>query len=182
MKKTKNKYMYGKFHHEKYEFTNEIHSIFNDFLGTHSLDMKINNDIVDLRNHIKSLISSWIGQKKIEDKFGIKIPIQKSTHSVECFLERQARSSLRKYIACEVCGEKRISNWCHIIPRSEGGTDNKENYIFLCPTHHHLFDHNRLSECEWKKIDFSKKSEAARAYSKKIRLPLMKKHWSVSKK
>jgi len=39
-----------------------------------------------------------------------------------------------------------------------GGPSAEENYLYFCPTHHHLFDGKRLSEEEWAKIDISSKS------------------------
>lgn len=65
------------------------------------------------------------------------------------------------------CGEKRATQYCHIVPRMIGGASAEENYIYLCPTHHSLFDSNRLSSEEWAKIDFTSKSNSARAYAKK---------------
>lgn len=177
--------MYGKFYHDTFEFRRELHELFNSFLHNRlpqeglSLDkqVSINNQIVDLRNKVVALFQSWIGAKKIQQKFGIKIPLHSKPASIESFLEKQARSSERAYRDCEICGENRISNFSHIIPRSEGGSDDPGNYVYLCPTHHHLFDHNRLSKEEWAKLDFSKKMKAARQYAEKVRLPILKKFW-----
>jgi len=54
-----------------------------------------------------------------------------------------------------------------------GGPSAEENYLYFCPTHHHLFDGKRLSEEEWAKIDISSKSESARAYAKKYVEPFI---------
>ena len=70
-----------------------------------------------------------------------------------------------------------MTHFCHIIPRSVGGTNDQSNYLFLCPTHHHLFDHHRLSKDEWNKIDLSKKSESSKEYIKKVTLPILEKFW-----
>lgn len=181
----KRKYMYGKFHHDTFEFCRELHELFNSYLSTglsrynlaSEKQMSINNEIIDLRNQVVALFKSWIGSKKIEQKFGIRIPFHSKPPSIASFLEKQGRSSVGKYRPCEICGEDRITNFSHILPHSEGGPDDPENYVYLCPTHHHLFDHNRLSKEEWEKLDFSKKMEAAREYAHKIRLPILKKFW-----
>jgi len=40
---------------------------------------------------------------------------------------------------CEVC-DNPITEQHHIIPKHFGGSDNKDNLIRLCPTHHTIFD------------------------------------------
>jgi len=125
------------------------------------------NQMHDLKNEISALLESWIGQKILETKFGIKIPLSSTTISIKAYMRKQQRSKTEVYEPCEICGEKRITNYCHIVPRMIGGPSAEENYLYLCPTHHHLFDGKRLSEEEWAKIDFSSKSESARAYAKK---------------
>ena len=50
---------------------------------------------------------------------------------------------------CEVCGLElplRCLEEHHVIPRSQGGTNNKENKMLLCPTHHKLAHYLYLSE------------------------------------
>jgi len=154
--------MYGKFHHDTFEFHQALYNLFSSFLDGHTeLEMKTHNELVELRNKIVALLDSWIGSKKLERKFGIKIPLHSKPPSIKNFLEKQARSYNKIYKPCEICGESRVTHYCHIIPRSEGGPSDERNYIYLCPTHHHLFDHNRLSKKEWEKIDFSKKLEAS---------------------
>lgn len=86
--------------------------------------------------------------------------------------------SNNEYIPCEICGENRATQYCHIIPRSEGGPSHEENYIYLCPTHHHLFDQSRLSKEEWGSIDYSKKLEAARKYMNEVKLPILQFFWN----
>lgn len=182
-KKRKRKYMYGKFHHDTLEFREALHNLFSGFFEKHGrLDMEIHNDIVDLRNKIVALLDSWVGMKKLESKFGIKIPLHTIPPSIENFLEKQACSYSKVYKPCEICEENRVTHYCHIIPRSEGGPDDETNYIYLCPIHHHLFDHNRLSKEEWQKIDFSKKLKASQEYAKKLRLPILKKFWQAKNK
>jgi len=178
-KDRKRKYMYGKFHHDTYEFHRELHDLLEQFFQKHKLEMAAHNAVVELGNQVVALLDSWIGAKKLETKFGIKIPLSATPPSIEIFLEKQARSRNRVYRPCEVCGEKRITHYCHIIPHSEGGPNAEENYLYLCPIHHHLFDHNGLSKDEWTKIDFSKKLPASKQYAKKVRLPMLKKFWGA---
>jgi len=181
-KRRKRKYIYGKFHHDTFEFRKLLNDLFSDFFRNHNdLNIKTHNDIVELRNRIVALLNSWIGSKKIESKFGIKIPLHSNTPSIEDFLEKQSRSYHKSYKPCEVCGEDRVTHYCHIIPRSEGGVEDEKNYLYLCPNHHHLFDNNRLSKEEWQKIDFSRKIKASREYAQKIRLPILKKFWRIKK-
>ena len=175
--KREKKYMYGKFHADTHEFHRAIHDIFSELIEKHKPEMEFNNDIVGVRNKVVALLDSWIGAKKLETKFGIKIPLSATPPSIKDFLEKQARSSNRAYRACEICGESRITHYCHIIPHSDGGPNADENYLYLCPVHHHLFDHNRLSKEEWSKIDFSKKLVPAQEYAQKVRLAMLEKYW-----
>ena len=78
---------------------------------------------------------------------------------------------------CVICKENRIVNICHIIPGAEGGVYEIENLIFLCPTHHFLFDHSRLSEDEFNKIDLTGKSNTAKEYFEKIHKSKHKMRW-----
>lgn len=175
--KRKRTYLYGKFYDDTQEFHEAIHKLFSDFLYSHRMDMKSNNDLVNVRNQTVALLDSWIRAKKFE-KFGIKIPLEATPPSVLTFLKKNAQSRARKYHPCEICGEARISHYCHIIPRSDGGPSDLSNYIYLCPLHHHLFDDNRLSKKEWDCIKFSEKSDAARQYTIKIRLPRQENYWN----
>jgi hypothetical protein len=54
--------------------------------------------------------------------------------------------------ACEICGEDRAIDFCHIKPAEEGGLTAKENTLILCPTHHRLYDAGKLSPDEFTKI------------------------------
>lgn len=176
-KKRGRKYMYGKFYHDTSEFHRDLHKLFDDFLREHRLEMQTHNDVVDLRNRVVALLDSWIGAKKLESKFGIKIPLSATPPSIRDFLEKQARSNRKIYKPCEICGEDRVTHYCHIIPRADGGPHSNENYVYLCPVHHHLFDHNRLYKNEWDKIDFTSKLPAAQEYANKMKLPMLQKLW-----
>lgn len=54
--------------------------------------------------------------------------------------------------SCQICGFDRIVEAAHIIPVSKKGLNTFDNLLALCPNHHHLFDHNRLEENEFKLI------------------------------
>lgn len=178
-RRTKGKYMYGKFYHETYEFRMILTELFSNLINKYpDIGFKFNNDLIKLRNKVMALINSWICSKKFETKFGVKIPLDSKPTSIEMFIEKQGRSRTKIYKPCEICGEKRVSHFCHIIPYSEGGPSDESNFLFLCPTHHHLFDHHRLSKNEWEKIDFSKKLDSSLEYVKKIILPQQEKYWN----
>lgn len=79
---------------------------------------------------------------------------------------------IRKYgvvknrnISCEICGENRTIDKCHIVPRRLKGADHDKNYLYLCPTHHRLFDRFMLSKDEWCRIDWSDKFEISQKYA-----------------
>ena len=172
------KYMYGKLFDETSRFRDEISSIFSDFVNKHKeLSMEIISEVLTLRNRMYSLLNSWVGSKRLENKFGIKIPLDSTPLSFDVYLEKQGASSSKKYKPCEICGEDRIINYAHILPRGGGGVSNEKNYLYLCPTHHHLFDFERLTKEEWNKLDFSNKLEAAQEYIKEYKMPLLEKFW-----
>lgn len=56
-------------------------------------------------------------------------------------------------LECMVCGETRGFDFCHIVPRAKQGPTVKENGLVLCPSHHHFFDNDLLTDEEAKKID-----------------------------
>lgn len=56
---------------------------------------------------------------------------------------------------CQICGEDRTLDVAHIIPRN--GKDRRrleprDNLLGLCPTHHRLFDEDKLNKEEYAKI------------------------------
>ncbi|MCF7811516.1 HNH endonuclease, partial [bacterium] len=137
----------------------------------------LNNELCDLRNQLSALFLSWIGSKKLETKYGVKLTLHSKVINVGSYFEKQARIAGQNYIPCEICGENRITHFCHILPKEFGGPDVPENYICLCPTHHHLFDHSRLLKSEWEKIDFSKKMIPAQEYVKNVRKRQLQTFW-----
>ena len=80
---------------------------------------------------------------------------------------------------CVICGENRIVDKCHIIPREHSGSSSMDNLILLCPTHHFLFDHGRLSKDEFMKIDVKDKLNDAREYFSTVRLKEHERQWST---
>ena len=136
------KYMYGKLYEETREFREEISSMFSDFVDKHREELKTEtiSEVLTIRNRIYRLIQSWIGSKMMENKFGIKIPLDSTPLSFDIYLEKQGASSSKRYKPCEICGEDRIINYAHILPRGGGGPAHENNYLYLCPTHHQLFD------------------------------------------
>lgn len=78
-------------------------------------------------------------------------------------ITRDSRVYFRRYIAslsCCVCGESRAVDGAHIHALHKGGPDTIENLLPLCPTHHFLFDKNRLNEKELKLIsDYQKEQQ-----------------------
>lgn len=61
---------------------------------------------------------------------------------------------------CEICGETRVLDIAHIIPRlgKNGKTrqawyNQKGNLLGLCPTHHRLLDEDKLIEEEYAYIE-----------------------------
>ena len=81
-------------------------------------------------------------------------------------------------IPCEICGENRTIDKCHIIPAKFGGLKMDENLLYLCPTHHRLFDRFMLSKHEWAIIDWDRKSEASKKYALKVIFDAQKKFWA----
>jgi hypothetical protein len=65
---------------------------------------------------------------------------------------------------CEVCGDSRVMNIAHIIPRAGGGPDEEWNLMRLCANHHYLFDNTKLTHGEWVSINWALKDQRARDY------------------
>jgi 5-methylcytosine-specific restriction endonuclease McrA len=58
----------------------------------------------------------------------------------------------KQHLSCLICGEKRVVEFCHVIPLKEGGTSDIYNIIPLCANHHYLFDQKKLTDDEYEKI------------------------------
>lgn len=171
-KKKKVKYMYGKSHNIQYPYKNRVFEVFSDYLDKAralSSDYRINNLFVDLRNEICQVINEIYKDLSIELKHNIKIkPGERKK------LEPVVSTSNQQ---CEICGERRTVNLCHIIPREHGGSGHEDNLIYLCPTHHFLFDQARLSKDEFDKINVSGKAKDSIDFFMKVYVACHQMYW-----
>lgn len=83
----------------------------------------------------------------------------------------------RRNMPCEICGENRSTDSCHILPNHMGGPASVQNLLVLCPTHHRLFDRHMLSRSEYAQIDWSSKSEPAQSYVETVILKAHQTFW-----
>jgi hypothetical protein len=83
----------------------------------------------------------------------------------------------RRNMPCEICGENRSTDNCHILSNHMGGPASIENLLILCPTHHRLFDRHMLSRSEYAQIDWSTKSEPAQTYAETVILKAQQSFW-----
>ena len=81
-------------------------------------------------------------------------------------------------IPCEICGENRSIDRCHIIPSKLGGTQETNNLLFLCPTHHRLLDRFMLSKAEWAQVNWERKSQPSQQYAISVTLEAHKVFWA----
>lgn len=87
-------------------------------------------------------------------------PFRSGTYVRLEFGATTSESVKKQNIPCEICAENRATDICHIIPKRLRGVHDIDNVLYLCPTHHRLFDNCMLSKDEWEKIDWcSKKRE-----------------------
>jgi hypothetical protein len=80
---------------------------------------------------------------------------------------------------CEICGENRAIDACHIIPNHMGGNIAPGNVLWLCPTHHRLFDRFLLSKDEYEKIDWQAKSKSSANFAYLVFRPVFEKFWET---
>ncbi|KHA76015.1 hypothetical protein NC77_26615 [Janthinobacterium lividum] len=80
-------------------------------------------------------------------------------------------------LGCEVCGENRSTDKCHIVPNKLGGSAEPNNILVLCPTHHRLFDRFMLSRAEYAAIDWERKSIPSQHYAHNATLMAHTKYW-----
>lgn len=66
--------------------------------------------------------------------------------------------------SCAVCGDRRVLNIAHIIPRAANGPDEEWNLMRLCANHHYLFDNSKLTRQEWDSIAWGELDSRARDY------------------
>ena len=119
------------------------------------------------RAEIKKEFSRWylanINGKKIPKDLLVPAPRQ----------DRIYRGMAKTFAdsSCEVCGDTRVLNIAHIIPRADNGPDEEWNLMRLCADHHYLFDLGLLTETEWYSIDWASKDSRAQTYALEHRLP-----------
>tara|TARA_R110002072_G_scaffold297547_1_gene470512 strand:- start:897 stop:1592 length:696 start_codon:yes stop_codon:yes gene_type:complete len=82
---------------------------------------------------------------------------------------------------CEICGEIRAIEICHIIPSHLGGSKGETNTLHLCAKHHICFDHGILSQEEWDTIDWRGKSNQSKTYAVEVMLERQKLFWAGGK-
>jgi hypothetical protein len=133
----------------------------------------------DIRNRIQEIATAIIAQLAVSGKYGVTLPFDPRPVDGEAFMTKQQRPLQLIYPPCVICGESRITHDCHILPRTEGGPSHADNFIALCPLHHHLFDHDRLSPEEWANLReaIKGKMEAALVYADQVRLPRLEAFW-----
>ncbi len=136
----------------------------------------------DVRNKIMAIVTAIISQLSIHGKYGVKIPYDPKKTDVDNYFEKQKKYQELNYDACDICGEDRITHQCHIIPRAEGGPNHRDNFVTLCPLHHHLFDHNRLNKKEWSILSkvIDAKMESAIVYFREVREKQQKEYWDTT--
>lgn len=141
------------------EFAPWIEEI-NEMLRAGVEHYRINNKLVDIRNKCCDFLDLCLFE--ITSVFEHKKVIKGS-------LKLNFGPPPKSYgKPCQICGERRVYNVCHVIPREEGGPKGSGNIIFLCPTHHFLFDHARLSKEEFENIDKSGLYPEVKEYIEKI--------------
>lgn len=173
----KRKYIYGKSHYLKYPYKKRIHEACTKYINKArqlSRDYRFNNLIVDLRNEMCEIIAEIYQQMSIELKYNIKIrPTIRRITILPNRIEKQK---------CVICGEQRTVDRCHIIPRENSGSNSENNMIYLCPTHHFLFDQGKLSREEFNKIKIHGKAKDSIEFFNKTHKIKHQKYWSLQNK
>lgn len=136
----------------------------------------------EFRNRLRNIVHATFCQLVVEGKYGVKLPNEPRSIDIVEYFRKQKRAQDFNYPPCEICGESRITHYCHIIPRSEAGPDHQDNFFNLCPLHHHLFDHYRLNREEWSVLlrASEKKMKSAQLYIRTIRQKRQEFKWELS--
>ena len=145
-------------------FRNKVDKLFNEYIDK---DYDTDSDsphslFIQLRNKIRTLIDQEYNRLLIGLKHSLEIDLSNKSYP------RRSKRDVLEGRTCEICSEKRAVNFCHIIPREIGGHNSEDNYLFLCPTHHFLFDQARLTRKEFKKISLKEISADALKYFDKV--------------
>jgi len=96
----------------------------------------------------------------------VRLGAMKKVKGLKHYYRRKAKENVNDFSDCVVCGESRCVDNCHIIPVSicmliSGMSDmsfSNRNNIRLCKNHHWMFDNQKLSDDELKKIFDSKRN------------------------
>jgi len=127
------------------------------------------NIMIALRNDVANYVESAITEILIAIKEGAVI---ESTKKIWKYDYRVAMN----FDPCQVCGESRAVQKCHVVPREhKGGWEG--NIIYLCPTHHFLFDHRGLSKAEVDKITLENINDHSREYFERVILEDHRMRW-----
>lgn len=81
---------------------------------------------------------------------------------------------------CEICGNSRVCQKCHIIPRNIGGYNEPGNIIVLCANHHWLFDRNKLTSEEWNCVKWETKDSNAKEFALEVRYKMHVMYWKYN--
>jgi len=101
-------------------------------------------------------------------KPAVNQPFRDGTYVRFSYASGDSKFEKSQNIPCEICGENRVIDACHIIPRRAQGSRAYDNILFLCPTHHRLLDACMLSREEWGKIDWIRKNVEARIFADEV--------------
>lgn len=150
-------------------FQNRVQYVFqeyvarlDDMLTARADSMHVHNLFIELRNECSRLLADGFRSLRIQIAHSVELP------EPNRFIRQPWRQDMLDGRSCEICGDARAVAVCHIIPRSDGGRDEEDNYFFLCPTHHFCFDHNRLSNAEFGRLSVEKKSAEAATYFREV--------------
>lgn len=127
----------------------------------------------ETETEVKKMFRTWYAAEVIGKRIPRRVLIPKPRQ------DRIYRSYAEKFSRhkCEVCGDTRVLNIAHIIPRADGGPDEEWNLMRLCANHHYLFDEHKLTEQEWACINWTSKDPRARDYAMSHHLPFQLHHW-----
>ena len=165
-KKPQNKYLYGKAYYDKQPFIERIKETFKEYIqkiDSIHFDMNLHNLIIDLRNEMYLTISEIYQGLAVRLKYGLDIIPERREPRKEFFIYKSETEP------CAICGENRIVQKCHVIPKECDGSDSEKNVIYLCPTHHELFDKNLLTKEELEKIKLVNKGKDTIIFFNEVR-------------
>lgn len=122
----------------------------------------------NIRNKACNIYYTSMRQFIAKSKYGLELPFEVKELDLEHSDNRKLQMKNKTYDPCCLCGFSLITAECHIIPRAHAGPDHPDNFVYLCPNHHHLFDKHRLSKEEFENllafIKTSKKMPSAIQY------------------